>query len=575
MRLESLTIGSESLGDRHRFKNLRNITIDFDQNHWVTVLIGWNGTGKSNVLEALASIFRDLIMGKDRPSFAYRISYRCREKRIEIDADPDRAKQFFVINITDFKAKAESGADSSRAKGGVNKKEVSYSAFRASRDQYLPRYVFGYYSGLSSRMQQVFSGYLSWYDQQLRGGADPGLRHLFYALPVHSQFVLLAFILEQDQNIKQFLEFQLGIDPHHGIESVLLVLKQPPWKSKKGNPTFWNAVGRVSEFLDCVYDISVAPVRIRRRTKTSLWNERDLEFLYLYIKDKASLKRLVDEWVKKKAPNRQPNDVQSLDDADRLRTLFQGLESTYVSEMIDEVRIRINIRRSDGTVTFRELSEGEQQLLTVLGLLRFTVEEESLFLLDEPDTHLNPRWSVDYLDHLRDVVGTNTRTRDSSHVVLTTHNPLAIAELVKEQVQILHWDEQRADRRIIATHPSIDPRGMGYAGIVTSDMFGLAAALDNHTLRLLERKRVLSLKEFLMDSERDELDQLTAELDQYGFRYSMRDPLYEEYLRARFTPPEQAGPKRRMLDNAEKRAKARALLKKAAGRIRKEEENKG
>ncbi|TOM44863.1 hypothetical protein CGH75_27395, partial [Vibrio parahaemolyticus] len=67
---------------------------------------------------------------------------------------------------------------------------------------------------------------------------------------------------------------------------------------------------------------------------------------------------------------------------------FQDLESTYVSELISEVRIRVKLKKNDGSVTFRELSEGEQQLLTVLGLLRFTAEDESLFLLDEPDTHL-------------------------------------------------------------------------------------------------------------------------------------------------------------------------------------------
>jgi predicted ATP-dependent endonuclease of OLD family len=33
--------------------------------------------------------------------------------------------------------------------------------------------------------------------------------------------------------------------------------------------------------------------------------------------------------------------------------------------------------------------------------LRFTAEDESLFLLDEPDTHLNPRWCVDYLGYLK------------------------------------------------------------------------------------------------------------------------------------------------------------------------------
>ena len=53
--------------------------------------------------------------------------------------------------------------------------------------------------------------------------------------------------------------------------------------------------------------------------------------------------------------------------------------------MVDEVRIRV--RKKDGSrVKFSQLSEGEQQLLTVLGLLLFTQDDELLYLLDEPDT---------------------------------------------------------------------------------------------------------------------------------------------------------------------------------------------
>ena len=154
------------------------------------------------------------------------------------------------------------------------------------------------------------------------------------------------------------------------------------------------------------------------------------------------------------------------------------MESTYVSELIEEVRIRVRLKKNDGSVTFRELSEGEQQLLTVLGLLRFTAENESLFLLDEPDTHLNPRWCVDYIDYLKSFVGKNSEGRDNSHIVLTTHNPLAIAELVKEQVQILY--RTRHSNRA-AENPAVNPKGMGFAGIVTSDMFGLGTSLDKAT----------------------------------------------------------------------------------------------
>ena len=46
------------------FKNLKDFTIDFDEEQETTVLIGHNGTGKSNLIEALVIIFRDLDLGK-------------------------------------------------------------------------------------------------------------------------------------------------------------------------------------------------------------------------------------------------------------------------------------------------------------------------------------------------------------------------------------------------------------------------------------------------------------------------------------------------------------------------------
>ena len=50
--------------------------------------------------------------------------------------------------------------------------------------------------------------------------------------------------------------------------------------------------------------------------------------------------------------------------------------------------------------------------------------------------------------------------------------------------------------------PDFDPRGLGFAGILTSEMFGLKASLDNYTLNLLEEKRKLSWKENLTEEDR-------------------------------------------------------------------------
>jgi predicted ATPase len=522
MRLDKITIGSAKDSPTHCFKNLKNVTVDFDQKHWITVVIGWNGTGKSNVLEALAVLFRDLIQGERRPAFAFNLTYRMgsgdETLHINIDADPDRDREALIIHVaSDAEAKGagtltpfiEGEPETSALRG----EKVTLKAFFDAADRHLPRFVFAYYSGESDRLYEVFKPYLENFDRQLRQGKDPGLKRLFYALPVHSQFVLLAFLIQQSNDVRAFLADHLGIDPDEGIESVLFVLRQPPWTSKRGDPRFWYAKGVVADFLSRLQDIALAPIETIRSVPVSLWNSKKLQFKYLYIKDIASLRALVG--------------------AQRPAEFFRDMESTHVSQLIDEVRIRVRLKKNDGTVTFRELSEGEQQLLTVLGLLRFTAESESLFLLDEPDTHLNPRWAVDYLSYLRRFAGQNDGDRENSHILITTHNPLAIAELEKEQVQILQLSQDKDDRKIVAVHPELDPRGQGYAAIVTSDMFGIASTLDNPTHLLLERQRAYAGKEHLSAEELETLSDLNTKLERLGFRFFHPNEEYSRYLRLR------------------------------------------
>ncbi|RYV04120.1 chromosome segregation protein SMC [Shewanella sp. OPT22] len=539
MRLASFTIGSERDGIRQQFKNLKNVTIDFEEEEWITLVIGWNGTGKSNVLEALAVLFRDLIMGKndkgekDKPSFAYSLRYFCHDKEIKIDADPDIAKDTYQVSYKDLgEVKTEQTLQAdllSLLTGESELASIKFSEFKKRQDDFLPKYVFGYYSGHSERMQSVFRPYLQQYDKKLRNAKseDPGLRRLFYALPVHSQFVLLAFVLKQDDLVRRFLDTQLGLETDENaesIDSVLLELNEPSWnlnksKTPKGSHNacqetpdiFWGAEGIVRDFLDRVHEVSMAPIKIKRKDEATLWNKKDREYLYMFIKDISKLDELVGE--------QEP------------REFFRDLESTYVSELISEVRIRVKLKKNDGSVTFRELSEGEQQLLTVLGLLRFTAEEESLFLLDEPDTHLNPKWSVDYIDYLNKFVTSGSKGENNSHIVLTTHNPIAISELTRDQVQILNRDEES---RTIASHkPHDDPQGMGYAGIITSDMFGLGSSLDKRTQKRLETYRALASIENKTKFEELRFQVISEWLENDKFSMSQRDDDYERYIKIR------------------------------------------
>src|SRR6266516_2884473 len=114
MRIDRLTIGN--------CKNLRELTIDFDEEYPTTVILGRNGTGKSNLLEALIIIFRDLDLGEP-PAFKYQITYLCREYEVSIDADPERPRK-----------------DQVRIK--VDGIDVTYQHFaKETERRYLPSYV--------------------------------------------------------------------------------------------------------------------------------------------------------------------------------------------------------------------------------------------------------------------------------------------------------------------------------------------------------------------------------------------------------------------------------------------------
>ncbi|EDG4101413.1 AAA family ATPase [Salmonella enterica] len=493
---------------RSRFKNLENVVIEFDEDNLMTVIVGRNGSGKSNVLEALVSIFRNLDLG-EAPLFSYELVYRLGHKSIEawqevtVDADPSRgtlARQY-IVSVRNLHSDAGNDVID-------NKKIIPFSKVKRNKNgkaDYLPKYVFAYYSGPSDRLETYFKKHRTdFYRRLLKDELDlkGDIRPLFYAKPHHSQFVLLAFFLSQKDSLeKAFLREHLGIE---GLDSIHFVMRQPGWAREKGE-LFWGARGVVRRFLDELITYAIAPLKITRHEDTSLTgsNVRN-EFFHLFLPDVDALRRF--------AKNLESDE------------LFKMLESTLLSEIISEVSIRVKVTSSSDALTFRELSEGEQQLLTVLGLLKFTGGKDSLFLLDEPDTHLNPSWAVKYLQFLRDFVPNH----ETSHLLMVTHHPLAIAELKKQQVQVMWKDE---DNQVHSKEPYIDPRGIGFMATLT-EIFGLNTTVDLETQKLIDERNVLArISERTLEQE-DELAIINDQLNRLGFSFENREPLYNDFLLA-------------------------------------------
>jgi predicted ATPase len=496
------------------FKNLKDYTVRFDPSHGLDVVLGWNGTGKSNLFEALVIIFRDLHEWSeknrwpDKPMKGYRFSYEMDEQTVEILWQPGTTRRpELKVGLT-----VRNASD-----------EPKFEAVK--RDQLpLPRFIFGYYSGPTNRLAEHFLPMKQAHYVRLREAkADDAQtlaelleqRRFFCAETHHAKYVLLAFSYKEDAKISGFLKDRLRI---LGFESALFIIRKPRW-AKRGSRAkdFWGATGIMRRVMERLRRYAIAPM-VLEQTVSDGYRSTTEDHYYFFLPDSESLHAFAAEYQ----------------DA---RSFFLALESTDFSELIHDVKIQVRIKATNTeqvAITFHQLSEGEQQLLMVLGLMRFTKSHQSLVLLDEPDTHLNPHWSVDYVKDLTRVMSDNaldSPEQQSSQILMATHDPLVIASLVKEQIHLLKRNPETGACKWMPA--SVNPRGLGFTGILTSEMFGFRSDLDPETLADLDsRVRLVAKEGALTVLEKSELEQIDKRLVDAGFSKAFSDPYYAAFVRA-------------------------------------------
>ncbi len=526
------------------FKNLKNYEVRFNPGHGLDVVLGWNGTGKSNLFEAFVLIFRDLHywweknQWPDKPLKAFRIAYEIDEHLVEVSWNPVNMKRPGV-----------------RRAALVKKKGTNIAFETVKREELpLPRFVFGYYSGPTNRLAEHFLPMKRDHYDRLRKASsdDPETlarlleqRRFFCAETHHAKYVLLAFAYKEDRKITQFLEHRLRIV---GFESALFVIRRPQWGVKGTQKNFWNATGIMLRVMEKLRRFAIAPMVVNQ-TVSDGYRTKHEDHYYFYLPDLKSLHEFADEYA----------------DA---RSFFLALESTDFSELIHDVKIQVRVKvanEQEIPITFRELSEGEQQLLMVLGLMRFTKSHQSLVLLDEPDTHLNPHWSVEYLKDLVSVTSDDDKPspeQQTSQTLMATHDPLVIASLLKDQVHLLK--RNRDSLHCYWQQASENPRGLGYTGILLSDMFGFSSDLDDETLGLLTRQVQLAGKpNGLSPAEKNELELLNKQIEKLGFKTVSSDPYYRAFIEALTRRQEALA----LIKKPEQTTDERAKISKAADEI--------
>ena len=176
------------------FRNLKGLRIKFDSKMSTYVVIGTNGAGKSNVLEALSSVFKTLYYDSNRNfEFDFYLKYEILNHDILLIYNDDSHKFVFKIDNT----------------------EVEDAEMEDILAQYLPSRIICNYSGEDSRIyERYYKEPREHYTKELiKGMAAHSLQMMFVNKDYWKIiFVVMACCKDQVEAFANFLTTTLGVN---------------------------------------------------------------------------------------------------------------------------------------------------------------------------------------------------------------------------------------------------------------------------------------------------------------------------------------------------------------------------
>ncbi|WP_461428263.1 AAA family ATPase [Gymnodinialimonas sp.] len=192
---------------------------------------------------------------------------------------------------------------------------------------------------------------------------------------------------------------------------------------------------------------------------------------------------------------------------------------------------RIYIRQGGQRVAMKDLSVGFKSIIAMTCdiiremLYHFDNLEfaSAVVFIDEIETHLHPRWKMQIMTLLR-------RAFPKIQFIVTTHDPLCLRGMYDGEVFVLHRAGETDLVERVEDLPSI--RGMRAEQILTSEFFGLGSTDPETDARLIRFNRLAARIEDLSPSEHDEMQSLSAELDDgLVIGTTLREQAYAEALK--------------------------------------------
>ena len=458
--------------------------------------IGINGSGKSQTLEIIAEIFLFLenIFRKENEKnslfspFGFRIEYEIFKENIEY---------LVIFDCQDVKTKEKDIHIEIYKK--INEELSAIEIKDLKIYEFLPSKVIGYSSGDNETMSLPFDSYYDEYAEYtwkrakgiiLGNDYDPSLYFMNYNTNLGIAISSLIF-REEISNIDIVLD-KLQIDDLISFQITIQTL--PPAKNKSNGEVIltqelegWkNKLINLSDkpFYDDKHKKHILKYKLDDVTRTAFKSnfENALELYTCLYKLELLNNLIVDKTTREKIKKERKER--------RLLTKMPMVSDVNKVLSYSELKLRLN---NGNEIDYLSLSDGEHQFLNVFGTILMINQDNCLFLLDEPETHFNPKWRRTFISTLKDV--TMERKQD---MIITTHSPFVVSDCKNENVYIF----EREDDVINIKNPPKETYGASFDNIL--DMaFDIKIPISEDSLNEIEELSQISDPKIINDKLED------------------------------------------------------------------------
>lgn len=445
-------------------------------------LIGPNGTGKSQVLQIIAEIFQ-AVFKEFVPD--------------EESGDSNNTIQFEIEYVLYDDGK-ETKVRIYRRKVPQKKVDIVVEHFvqgewliinRDNVESFLPKKVVGYTSGDNETLSIPFFVSRAGYAKQVGENAihpekrlmpirDSRMMLIDYGTNLE---VLVANLLLNSVSIRKKLLEEPNLKSLHSFRCVIQLKNSAVPRGVKLTPELENYVEYLKRCATCyfyndknsehIFDFFVQDAT--HEAFGNFWPDGSFELYTCFHK----LAMLNDLAIPRQARKKFESSIKNRHFASRLP------EPTDIQKVFkfESVRFISNKSGKSAIVDYVSLSDGEHQLAQLLGTFCMANYPNVLFLLDEPESHFNPRWRVEFISKIMGLPTDGGKREDKSRAaiqecLITTHSPFVPSDMKSDNVLIFKKNQEIGS--IEVRRPNIETYGSTFDTIL-EECFGISPPMSD------------------------------------------------------------------------------------------------